>query len=218
MTKSPENPSLLTRQGPLWVINKPAGWVVHPTNDPSMLDLISWAQEHFPDADGIAPINRIDRFTSGLVLLSPDPDYRGHLGTLFAEEKIQKEYRCLVYGKTPPSRQIDKPLADARRGKPLEALTRFETLQVFVSCSYLSVRPETGRKHQIRRHLQGINHAIVGESRYRPKKFLRVPGFPGRLWLHAHRLLLPDGQEFTAPLASELQEHLELLERLANED
>ena len=218
MTTAADLPTLLSRDASLWVINKPAGWVVHPTNDPSMLDLISWAETTFPEARGIAPIHRIDRFTSGLVLLSPDPDLRGSLGSLFAEEKIRKEYRCLVYGKTAPSGHIDSPLADARRGKPLQSLTRYQTLQSFVSCSYLSVRPETGRKHQIRRHLQGIDHAIVGESRYKPKKFLRVPGFPGRLWLHAHHLQLPDGREFTAPLAPELQTHLELLERLAREN
>lgn len=208
-------PKLISRKDDLWVIDKPAEWVVHPTNDPDMLDLVSWTEENFPEAKGMAPINRIDRQTSGLVLMSPDPELRGGMGKYFADDEVKKEYLALVYGKTPERGTIDKALKDARRGKPLSATTHFETLEVFVSCSYLKVIPETGRKHQIRRHLQGIGHAIVGEKRYRPKKFLRVPGFPGRLWLHAHRLRLPDGRQFCAPLAEELEEQLMLLREVS---
>lgn len=210
-------PTLLSSSDGLWVVSKPAGWVVHPTNDPSMQDLVSWATEAFPDAEGIAPIHRIDRHTSGLVLMSPDASLRGEAGVWFTEDDVRKEYRALVYGPTPATGRLDAPLQDARRGKPLEAVTEFETLETFVSCSYLSVRPLTGRKHQIRRHLHGIDHAIVGEQRYRPRKFLRVPGFPGRLWLHATHLELPDGRTFSAPLPPELADHLDLLRRLAEE-
>ena len=210
----PDLPEVLITDGDLWVISKPAGWIVHPSNDPTMLDLITWATETLPEVHGIAPIHRIDRHTSGLVLMSPDPALRADLGSLFAHDKVRKEYRALVYGPAPPAGRLDAPLKDARRGKPLEAITEFQTLETFVSCSYLSVHPLTGRKHQIRRHLHGIDHAIVGEKRYRPRKFLRVPGFPGRLWLHATQLALPDGRTFSAPLPPELTEHLALLRSL----
>lgn len=209
------HPKIISREGDLWVIDKPSGWVVHPTNDSSMLDLVSWAEEAYPEARGIAPINRIDRQTSGLVLMSPDSDLRGEMGKLFADEQVKKEYLTLVYGHTKEQATVDSALDDTRRGKPLEATTHYETLEVFVSCSHLRVRPETGRKHQIRRHLQGVGHAIVGEKRYKPKKFLRVPGFPGRLWLHAHKLRLPDGREFQADLPEKLTEHLVLLRELS---
>jgi tRNA pseudouridine65 synthase len=210
-------PTVVSNSDGLWVISKPSGWVVHPTNDPSMSDLVTWATENFPEAQGIAPIHRIDRHTSGLVLMSPDPTLRADAGAWFAHDEVQKEYRALVYGPTPETGRLDKPLKDARRGKPLAAVTEFQTLETFVSCSYLSVRPLTGRKHQIRRHLHGIDHAIVGEKRYRPRKFLRVPGFPGRLWLHATHLELPDGQTFSAPLPPELEDHLALLRSLGEE-
>ena len=215
-------PTIISRENNLWVIDKPSGWVVHPTNDPKMLDLVTWAEEGFPEARGIAPINRIDRQTSGVVLMSPDPDLRGDLGRYFADAQVKKEYRALVYGQTDKSalrerKTIDTPLEDRRRGKPLSATTHYETLEVFVSCSYLRVFPETGRKHQIRRHLQGANHAVVGEKRYKPKKFLRVPGFPGRLWLHARWLQLPDGREFSAELPRKLRDHLHLMRTMKSE-
>lgn len=210
-------PLLLTERNGLWVVSKPSGWVVHRTNDPTIPDLLSWAKETFPDVSNIeqiAPIHRIDRATSGLVLLSPDPEIRANLGHCFANEGIKKEYRALVYGQTSPTLAINRPLEDRRRGKKLQARTDAETLETFVSCSYLAVFPQTGRKHQIRRHLQAINHAVVGEKRYKPKKFLPVPGFPGRLWLHAHRITLPDGETFEAPLSSELEAQLQLLRSL----
>ncbi|RAL21133.1 hypothetical protein DL240_13445 [Lujinxingia litoralis] len=206
-------PHLLARDSDLYVIHKPAGWVVHPTQDASMNDLVSWLESAHGVA-GASPVHRLDRETSGVVLLSPSAELRAELGRFFADEQVKKEYRALVYGPTPAAKTLDKDLYDRRRKKALKAVTRFETLERFVSCSYLRVWPETGRKHQIRQHLQQAGHAIVGEQRYRPKKFLRVPGYVGRLWLHAHRLELPDGRVFEAPLAEELQGQLELLRSL----
>lgn len=214
---APPPPEVLHVDGDLWVIAKPAGWIVHPAGDPDIPDLLSWARNALPDAKGLAPVHRIDRHTSGLVLLSPDPALRATLGEHFARDEVRKTYLALVYGPTPPTGRIETPLQDARRGRPLAAATTFETLETFVSCSLLRVHPLTGRKHQIRRHLHGIDHAIVGEQRYRPRKFLRVPGFPGRLWLHATHLELPDGRTFSAPLPPELADHLDLLRRLAEE-
>ena len=209
-------PTLITRDGDLYVINKPAGWVVHPTNDPTMKDLVGWAQRTFKAPD-MAPIHRLDRETSGVVLMSPSTSVRAKLGEFFAEDKVRKEYRALVYGSTPDAKTLDAQLFDRRRKRPLDAVTDIETLERFVSCSYVRALPKTGRKHQIRQHLQKAGHAILGESRYKPKKFLRVPGFPGRLWLHALSVKLPDGRTFEAPLAAELAEQLELLRRMANE-
>ncbi|TXD34413.1 RNA pseudouridine synthase [Lujinxingia vulgaris] len=209
-------PTLLSADNNLFVVNKPAGWVVHPTNDPTMQDLVSWLNAQIGNSDA-APVHRLDRETSGLVLMSPSPELRAQLGDWFAQNTVRKEYRALVYGSTPDTMTLDAPLFDRRRGRPLSALTRVETLERFVSCSYLRVTPATGRKHQIRQHLQRAGHAIVGEARYKPKKFLRVPGFPGRLWLHALRLELPDGRIFEAPLAPELDAQLNLLRSLGVE-
>jgi 23S rRNA pseudouridine955/2504/2580 synthase len=93
----------------------------------------------------------------------------------------------------------------------VDAVTRYRLEAWLGPFSLLTVRPETGRKHQIRRHLQTIGHAVVGDDRYPPRRFRKVPGFPGRLWLHANELTLPDGRRFRAPLAAELDDHLRLL-------
>jgi 23S rRNA-/tRNA-specific pseudouridylate synthase len=128
----------------------------------------------------------------------------------FAEGTVQKRYLALVFGQTRDKGIIRRALADGRRSKPLEAVTRYRTLEKFSKWSLLSVRPETGRKHQIRRHLQGIGHAVIGDTRYLPRGRPTVPAFPGRLWLHAERIEI-DGRTFEAPLAPELEAHLAVL-------
>lgn len=210
-------PQLLHRDADLWILHKPSGWVVHPTNDPEIPDLIGWAREELGAPSDLAPVHRIDRDTSGLVLYSADAATRGELGRHFAQAQVEKRYLALVYGSVQEKGEVRKALKDARRGKALEALTRYEPVEDFGTSSLLSVRPTHGRKHQIRRHLQGIGHGIVGDRRYKPTLFLRIPGFPGRLWLHAAELTLPDERSFASPLPPELEEHLELLRRLRAE-
>jgi 23S rRNA-/tRNA-specific pseudouridylate synthase len=117
----------------------------------------------------------------------------------------------MVFGKTRDKGIIRRTLQDARRKTKLDAVTRYRTVEAFKKCSLLDVTPETGRKHQIRRHLQGIGHAVVGDTRYRPRGKPTVPAFPGRLWLHAAEVTLPDGRHFKAALPSELADHLKTL-------
>ncbi len=204
-------PMVVAVDGELLVLDKPAGLPVHPAAGGGP-DLMSWAREALAADDALAPINRLDKATSGLVLCSVDPQLRATLGRALAEGKVSKEYQALVFGLTHKKGVIRRPLADARRGKPLAAQTRYRRLQAFGKlASYLKVEPKTGRKHQIRRHLQGLGHALVGDQRYPPRRFSTLPGLPGRLWLHCARLRLPDGRVFTAPLPAALCEHLDLL-------
>jgi 23S rRNA-/tRNA-specific pseudouridylate synthase len=205
------NPSVVAVDGELLVLYKPAGLAVHPAAGGGP-DLMAWAREALSADDALAPIQRLDKATSGLVLCSADPQLRAALGQALAQGKVSKTYQALVYGLTHKKGVIRRPLADARRGKPLAAQTRYKRLQAFGKlASYLRVEPRTGRKHQIRRHLQGIGHALVGDRRYPPRRTSSVPGGPGRLWLHCGRLRLPDGRVFAAPLPAALCEHLELL-------
>jgi len=204
-------PTLLAVVDDLWVIDKPAGYLVHPAGNPAMPDILAWAREVEGAPDGLAPVHRLDRQTSGVVLCSPDPELRTRLGVSFAEREVQKTYRTLVHDLTPAEGLIDRPLPDARRGAPLEARTRYWRLEALGRFSYLEVTPETGRKHQIRRHLNHIGHGVVGDRRYPHRKPRRTPHDPGRLWLHALRVVLPDGRVFEAPLAPELAEHLDRL-------
>lgn len=214
-------PVLLEEREGVWVFMKPAGFAVHPTNDPEIPDLLTWAQEELllgGAPEELAPIHRLDRETSGLVLCSPDPKVRAKFGRWFAQGDVRKEYLTLVFGRTHRKGVIRRPLHDQRRQRKLPATTRYRQLDRLGAFSYLRAIPESGRKHQLRRHLHSIGHAIVGDQRYRPRKFRPVPAFPGRLWLHAHRLILPNGWEFCAPLSADLQEHLEVLQTRREEN
>lgn len=205
-------PRLLAREEDgLLVFDKPAGWVVHAAEADETRELLSWAVQAGHAPPEVAPVHRLDRETSGVVLLSADPALRGALGRAFAVGEVHKTYRALVHGRTHRKGIVRRPLADARRGRPLEAVTRYRTLEWLGGFSLVEVRPETGRRHQIRRHLQMIGHPVVGDERYGPRRFRPVPAFPGRLWLHAARLALPDGRVFESSLPPELESHLDAL-------
>lgn len=214
-------PRVLYELGDLLVVDKPAGMAVHRAQDRSIPHLIGWARSHLAASRSFAAIHRLDRVTSGLVLCSEQTETRAEVARWFAEGQIQKEYLALTFGRTHKGGRVERKLKDDRRGgQYLAAVTRFRRLAVFPVCgvglSYLSVTPETGRKHQIRRHLRGLGHAIVGDARYSNKPTPAVPGFPGRVWLHAHRLVLPDGTALESPLPPALAAHLELLSGLGD--
>lgn len=209
----------LTHQGPrqidhvdgLYVLYKPCGIPVHATQAQDGQDLMSLAITTLGLPEGLSPIHRLDIETSGLVLCSADAKVRGHYGYLFSKHQTTKRYLALVQGITHAKGIVRKPLQDGRRGRELDATSRYKRIEHLAGCTLVEVRPETGRKHQIRRHMQSIGHAVIGDTRYRPKRFVAVPGFPGRLWLHAHALELDDGQKWSCPLPDELEAHLTLL-------
>ncbi len=206
-----DTPRLVAREGELWVLDKPAGTAVHAAGEVAGEDLIAWARAALGAPDGLAPIHRLDRETSGLVLCSADPALRGALGRWFADGEVDKRYLGLAIGRTRRKGAIRRPLKDPRRRGALRAVTRYRCLEWLGGFSLLALHPETGRRHQLRRHLHGLGHPLVGDRRYRPRRFQVVPGFPGRLWLHAAELALPDGRRFVAPLAPELEAHLRVL-------
>lgn len=200
----------MARDGALVSLFKPAGMAVHPTSEKDGRDLLTWAKDALDQPD-LALIHRLDRETSGVVLCSCDATERAALGKWWADGEVKKVYQALVFGVTRPKGVIRRPLKDARRGHMLDSVTRYTRVEEFERWSLLRVSPETGRKHQIRRHLQGLGHSVIGDGRYRPRGRKSVPAFPGRLWLHALRIQLPDGRVFEAPLAPELVAHLEVL-------
>ena len=209
-------PSLLHAEGGIYAFYKPAGMWVHPAQESNGYDLLSWiqAQEELPK--DLALAHRLDRETSGIVLCTDNSNIRGQVGIWFREKQVSKHYLALVYGVTHRKGIIRRPLSDQRRGKALEAITRYRCKKVFGKLSLLDLRPETGRKHQIRRHLQEIGHPVVGDRRYRSRKVRSVPNFPERLWLHSSSLSLPNGFEVTCPLPTRLEEHLAFLQALSD--
>lgn len=152
----------------LLVLNKPAGLLTHPKNkhEPdSLLTRISNGRLH--------PVSRLDRGTSGLVLVGRN----SHAHYRLSQTDINKEYLALVRGQLLPlSGTISAPIARApgsiieRQVNPQgdTAVTHYTTLRYFVKadCSLLSLRLETGRTHQIRVHLQHVGHPIIGETLY----------------------------------------------------
>ena len=142
----------------------------------------------------VYPIHRLDRPTSGVLLLAKSSEAAAIYATMFAERRVQKSYLALVRGFTEDSGRIDRALvSDKARGRPpsdphwvpQEAETMYRTLETFEAsfpsgrhattrCSLVEVSPKTGRYHQIRRHLVGISHPVIGDSDHGDTKLNRV--------------------------------------------
>lgn len=208
-------PRLLARHGELLALHKPAGWRVHPAGPSDQPDLLAWIAAQAELDPATRPIHRLDADASGLVLCAADPRRRAEVSGWLARGEAERLYLAMVHGRTHRKGIIRRPLADGRRGQPLPAVTRYRRLEWLGAFTLLEVRIETGRKHQIRRHLQGLGHAIVGDERYPAPRFRPVPAFPGRLWLHALAMQLPDGTILEDPLPAELERHLARMQDLA---
>jgi len=206
-------PRIVEVRDDLVVVDKPSGMRVHPADADGALDLCRWLGERDDLPAGLVPVHRIDAGTSGAVLCAATPTSRTRLAGWFADGKVKKTYLALVVGRARKKGVVRRPLRDPRRKRSLDAVTRWWRVESLGGFSLVRVVPETGRRHQIRRHLHGIGLPVVGDERYRPRRFVPVPGFPGRLWLHAHRLALPEGSEVVVELPDELADHLELLRR-----
>ncbi|MBE0535361.1 MAG: RluA family pseudouridine synthase [Phycisphaerae bacterium] len=210
------------------VINKPAGISVtgDRSGDDDILQILSQA---FPMTEGLRLVHRLDKCTSGVMILAKTRDAQSRYTDYFVKRLVRKTYLALVAGiVSNPTATIDAPLAqdrhdarrmriDQRRGKA--ALTRYRLLADFGSIALLAVSPETGRTHQIRVHLASVGLPLVidplyGTSRplmlsqikpaYRSKKDRAEPPLIDRLTLHAYQLEVPADQtetrRFIAPL------------------
>jgi tRNA pseudouridine65 synthase len=199
----------------LLVVDKPAGLLVHR----SALDA------HEPDnvlvrlhrecGEWLRPVHRLDKGTSGVLVLARDAEAARLLGTAFETGAVAKRYLALVRGWPQAEGVIDRPLArdpeQPSAGQPTRpALTRWRVLRRFEwpfavdarhpgsRYALVEVRPETGRRHQIRRHFKHLGHPLVGDSTHGKGAHNRaVAAWLGttRLWLHAASITLahPDG-------------------------
>jgi 23S rRNA pseudouridine955/2504/2580 synthase len=223
MTRLLESSVIFENDG-LLVINKPPGLAVHGGSGVS-LGLIETLRQMRPNARYLELIHRLDRDTSGCIMVAKKRSMLRHLQAALREKNasgITKVYQALVIGQWPKScRRVDAPLlklevANDERivkvdpaGKP--SLTEFKLLQSFTSCSLVEARPITGRTHQIRVHAQYMGHSLVGDEKYGNDDFNKGMKSLGvkRLFLHAAELgfYLPDATEKTyvkAPLADDL--------------
>jgi 23S rRNA pseudouridine1911/1915/1917 synthase len=212
----------------LLVVDKGAGLVVHPARghrEETLSQLLAGsAAGGDPERAGI--VHRLDRDTSGLLLVSRSEEVHGLLQAALAERRIEREYLALVQGR-PPARSgtIEAPIGRDPRirtrmavggAHAREARTHFVLERALPDTSLLRVRLDTGRTHQIRVHLQAIGHPVCGDPEY------GAPGALGleRQFLHATRLafdhpLSGERIDLTSPLPADLQKALAQAERLS---
>lgn len=197
----------------LCAIDKPVGVAAHPPegrHKPAHT-VASWAQASFgalpkvDDANRPGIVHRLDRETSGVMLVAKSQVAFDSLRAQFRDRVVAKEYRCIVYGE--PRFQSDwierdigtdpkhpERMAVVQEGGR-EASTYYEVLERFQGFSYLLCRPKTGRTHQIRVHLTSIGHSLVGDRVYRSRRRQhdQLPAdapAPGRQCLHARQLTI----------------------------
>lgn len=211
---------VLADDGEVLTVHKPAGLLVHPSQlDAHETDtLLSRARAQFGAA--LHPAHRLDKGTSGVLLLTREPATAARLGEAFREGRVEKRYLGLVRG-WPAGDEgfIDHPLArDPERpslGQSLlPAQTRWRCLRrltwpVATQPGFASTRgalleltPLQGRRHQLRRHCKHIAHPLIGDATHGKgplNRALAAHFGHRRLWLHAWRLRLPGGDWIEAP-------------------
>ncbi len=220
----------------LLVIDKPPGLVVHPARGHrtgTLAQLLGPIAAGGPDPQRAGIVHRLDRDTSGLLVVARSDEAHRRLQRALAERRIVREYLALVHGR-PPARTgtIEAPIGRDPRVRtrmavdgahPREARTHFEIERSLGPFTLLRLRLDTGRTHQIRVHLQAIGHPVAGDPEYGPGAGAGdAPGTLGleRQFLHAARLSF--AHPFTdapidviSPLPGDLQAALEQAERLS---
>ena len=213
----------------LIVVNKPAGMVVHPAAGHAGGTLVNAVLGHEPEMEGIGGeerpglVHRLDKDTSGLIVLAKNERAHRWLQDQFRERKVEKIYLALVDGQPPtPSGRVEaaigrdpshrKKMAIMPAGKGREAVSEYRTLETFPKHTLLEFHPLTGRTHQIRIHCAFLKCPIVADSIY-GHIHSTIPALK-RHFLHAARLkiVLPGqklAQLFEAPLPKDLQRVLD---------
>lgn len=216
----------------LIVVNKPAGMVVHPAAGHSSGTLVHAALAHAPGMEGIGGeqrpgvVHRLDKNTSGLILLAKNDLTHRWLQDQFRLRKIQKTYLALVDGHPPTTiGRVEAPIGRDSRArnkmavvtpeKGRQAVSEYRTLESFPAHTLLEVHPITGRTHQIRLHLAFLGCPVAGDTVYgRRQSSIPVK----RHFLHAARLQVqlrgePAARTFEAPLPPDLKNIIDTLKR-----
>ena len=212
--------SILYEDEALVVINKPAGLAAHGGSGIG-LGLIEAMRQLGTEYESLDLVHRLDRETSGCILLAKDRRAMRELHTAFRENTVQKTYLALIRGQLAQSPTIET----ARLGNTVNAhgeriacvtqdgktaKTQFDVLDDFGFACFVKVQPATGRMHQIRVHAAHLGHPLAGDSKYGDSAFNRAMRELKckRLFLHAHRLHFQYAgktHDVSAPIAEDLQ-------------
>ena len=180
----------------LMVINKPAGLVVHPgcgNYHGTLVNAIAWHLKDNPRYDPNDPqvglVHRIDKDTSGLLVVAKTPDAKTHLGLQFYNKTTKRKYNALVWGvvenndgtiegnigRNPKDRMQMAVLSDPAQGK--HAVTHYRILERLGYVTLVECVLETGRTHQIRVHMKHIGHTLFNDERYGGNEILKGTHF-----------------------------------------
>lgn len=179
----------------LLVVNKPAGMVVHPgynNYDSTLVNALVYHFDQLPTANGERRpglVHRIDKDTSGLLVIAKDELTMSKLARQFFDHTIERSYLALVWGvpeppagtvnahlaRSPKDRRVMAAFPDGSAGK--HAITHYETLESFHQTALIRCTLETGRTHQIRAHMKYIGHPLFNDATYEGDKVVYGPQF-----------------------------------------
>ncbi|MEA3398707.1 MAG: RluA family pseudouridine synthase, partial [Patescibacteria group bacterium] len=228
---------IIHKEKDFFVVNKPAGILVHPTDKKESDTLVNLLVKKYPalkkigeDENRPGIVHRLDRYVSGLMVVARSQKMFFLLKDQFKNRKVKKEYIALVYGNVGNHQGvIDFPIARSKESGKMaaraksadlakdekEAFTEYELIKNIKNYSLLKVSIKTGRTHQIRVHINAFGYPVVGDKIYLPKKFRRPRKWQGfdRLFLHSIKLgfedLKGDWREFESKMSKELEEFIE---------
>jgi 23S rRNA pseudouridine1911/1915/1917 synthase len=207
-----DSPEIVALEADFLVVAKPPNLLSHPTRPDGVRTLLGWLQEKFP-GEFVALVNRLDRETSGAVLVARNPEAASRLGAMTMRREIEKDYLALVAGRVKDEHGvIDAPLGrlgisennpiwlrqgvialdDAEGRRAATAQTEFWRVAASDHATLLRLRAHTGRLHQLRVHLAHIGHPVMGDKIYGPDPNLYLK-FIEEGWTAEHErvLLLP---------------------------
>ena len=218
--------AILYEDADLVAIDKPAGMVVHAGAGIHSGTLVNALLHRFEALSGVGGalrpgiVHRLDRFTSGVLLVAKNDPAHQRLAAQFSHREVEKVYLAMVHGEVKQEKgRIERPIArdpvhrtrmTARLDEGRAAWSEYRVLRRYPGFTLLEVRIGTGRTHQIRVHLSSIGHPVVGDTLYGAPA--RIEGRPplGRYFLHAHRIRFHQpttGAEIvlTSPLPPDLE-------------
>lgn len=204
------------------VLEKPAGLVVNRARTVKEKTLQDWIEEKVRSSIGLKGrsgiVHRLDKETSGLILVAKTKKTFQDLQQKFKERKIKKKYLALVHGKLEPRKgEIVLPVGrtksdrekfgvrvEGRRARTKYKILRYYETKILGDLSFIELEPLTGRTHQLRVHLAFLGHPIVADLKYGGKRGRKDRLFCPRHFLHACYLGF-DRRSFTSPLPLELE-------------